>query len=140
MVGKKIEKANLDIIPKTNEEYISILYECIRFTDSYRFLSSCLEDLGKNFENDGFKVWKKEFPDKWMYIIEKLAYPYEDFKSFEVYQKPIDNLKKNDFFSKLKNKYPCDEEVERTKEVFELFQLANFEEVTKLFCKSDVFY
>ena len=37
-----------------------------------------------------------------MYIIEKLAYPYEDFKSFEVYQKPIDNLKKNDFFSKLK--------------------------------------
>ena len=29
-----------DIIPKTNEEYKSVTYGCIRFIDSYQFLSS----------------------------------------------------------------------------------------------------
>ena len=39
LVDKKKDKVDLDIIPKTNEEYISLTYGCIRFIDSYRFLS-----------------------------------------------------------------------------------------------------
>ena len=35
----------LKIIPKTNEEYISLTYGCIKFADSYRFLSSSLDKL-----------------------------------------------------------------------------------------------
>ena len=38
---KKNEKMKFDIIPKTNEEYISVTYVCIRFLDRYRFLSNC---------------------------------------------------------------------------------------------------
>ena len=37
--------------------------------------------------------------------------------SINDYQKPVNNLKKEDFFSKLKNGYPDDEEIERTKEI-----------------------
>ena len=48
-------------------------------------------------------------------LTKKLAYPYEYFNSIEDYQKPVNNLKKEDFFSKLKNKYPDDEEIERKK-------------------------
>ena len=33
------------MIPKTNEEHISVSYGCIRFIDSYRFLSSGLDSL-----------------------------------------------------------------------------------------------
>ena len=31
------------------------------------------------------------------------------------YQKPVNNLKEEDFFSNLKNDYPSDEEIERAK-------------------------
>ena len=42
LVDKKKDKVKFDIVPKTNEEYISVTYGCIRFIDSYRFLSSSL--------------------------------------------------------------------------------------------------
>ena len=81
---------------------------------------------------------KKEFPDKWQYLNKKLAYPYEYFNSIDDYQKPVDNLKKEDFFSKLKIDYPDDDEIARTKEIIKLFSIKNGEELTILYCKSDV--
>ena len=47
LVDKKKDKVDFEIIPKTNEEYISVIYGCIRFIDSYRFLSSGLDSLVK---------------------------------------------------------------------------------------------
>ena len=58
-------------------------------------------------END-LKILKTEFPDKWKYLIKNLAYPYEYVNSIDDYQKPVNSLKKEDFFSKLKNDYPSD--------------------------------
>ena len=113
-------------------------YGCIRLIDSYRFLSSGLNSLVKNLDKDDFKVLKKEFPDKWQYLNGKLAYPYEYFNSIEDYQKPVLNLKKEDFFSKLKNKCPNDEDIQRTKEIIEIFSIKNGKELTELYLKSDV--
>ena len=45
LVDKKNEKIEVDIIPETNEEYISVTCSCIRFIDSYRFLSNGLDSL-----------------------------------------------------------------------------------------------
>ena len=135
-------------------------YGCIRFIDSYRFLSSGLnllvetlvdnshktlknfkeeivdndelmeivnkiveedktiKDLKKDYPDKiieleeallnymgeiDLKILKAGFPDKWKYLTKKLAYPYEYFNSIEDYQKPVNNLKNEDFFSKLKN-------------------------------------
>ena len=47
LVDKKKDKVKFDIIPKTNEEYISVTYGCIRLIDSYRFQSSSLDSLVK---------------------------------------------------------------------------------------------
>ena len=47
-------------------------------------------------------------------------------------------MEKEDFFSKLKNDYPDDEEIERTKEIIKLLIIKDGEELTKLYCKSDV--
>ena len=196
LVDKKKDKVDFDIIPKTNEEYISVTYGCIRFIDSYRFLSSGLDslvktlvdnshktlgdlkkeivdndyilnivtdigeynrtikDLKKDYsdkineleeallnymgEND-LKILKTGFPDMWKYLTKKLAYPYEYFNTIDDYQKPVDNLKKEDFFSKLKNKCPDDEEIERTKEIIRKFNIKNGEELTEIYLKSDVF-
>ena len=84
------------------------------------------------------KFLKTGFPDKWKYLTKQLAYPYEYFKSIDDYQKPVDNLKKEDFFNKLKNKCPDDEEIRRTKEIFEKFTNKNGEELTEIYLESDV--
>ena len=195
LVDEKKDKVDFDTFPKTDEEYISVNYGCIRFIDSYRFLSSGLdplvktlvdndhkklknlkkeivdndeildivnkivedditiEDLKKDYtdeiknleeallnymgEND-LKILKIGSPDKWKYLTKKLAYPYEYFNSIDDYQKPVDNLVKKDFFSKLKNKCPYDEEIERTKEITKIFDIKNGEELTEIYLKSDV--
>ena len=202
LVDKKKDKVDFEIIPKTNEEYISVTYGCIRYIDSYRFLSSSLDSLVKTlvdnrhktledfeeeivandeilkivneikmlitedkYKNDSIKDLKKDypdkineleealfdymgendleilktgFPDKRKYLTKKLVYPYESFNSVEDYQTPVDNLKKEHFFSKLKNKCPDDEEIERTKEINKIFNIKNGEELTKIYLHSDV--
>ena len=88
-------------------------------------------------END-LKILKTGLPDKRKNLIKKLAYPYEYFNSIDDYQKPVNNLKKEDFFSKLKNKCPDDEEIERANEIIEKFNIKNGEELTEIYLKSDV--
>ena len=66
LVDKKKDKVDFDMIPKTNEEYISVTYGCIRFIDSYRFLSSGLDSLVKSIvdnSNKKLKNLKKEIVD-----------------------------------------------------------------------------
>ena len=82
-------------------------------------------------END-LKILKTKdlkFLDKWKNLTEKWAYPYEDFNSLDDYQ---------NFFTKLKNKWPDDEEIERTKEGLKYFNIKNGENLTQLIWKSDV--
>ena len=117
LVDLKKDKVKFKIIPKTNEEYIAVKYGCIRFIDSYHFLSESLDKLVKKLDEDDFKILKKEFPDNWKYLNKKLAYPNEFFKSIDDYKKPVNNLIKEDFFSKSKNDYPNDNEIERTKKL-----------------------
>ena len=138
LIDLKEGKVKFKSIPKTNEEYITVKYGCIRFIDSYRFLSESLDKLVKNLNEDDFEILKKEFPDKWQFLNKKLAYPYQYFNSIDDYKKPVNNLKKEDFFNKLKNDYPDDNEIERTKEIIRLFNIKDGEELTKLYCKSDV--
>ena len=45
LVDEKNDRVKIHIIPKTNEEFISVTYGCVRIRDSYRFLSSGLESV-----------------------------------------------------------------------------------------------
>ena len=56
LVDKKNDKVKFEIIPKTNEEYISVTYGCIRFMDIYRFLSSSLDSLVKTLVDNSNKT------------------------------------------------------------------------------------
>ena len=135
-VDLKKDRVKFKIIPKTNEEYIVITYGCIRFVNSYRFLSESLDKLVRNLDEHDFEILKKEFPDKWQY--KKIAYPHESFNSIEDYHKPVDNLKKEDFLGKLKNDNPDDEEIERRKQIIKLFNIKSGKKLNKLYSKSDV--
>ena len=68
---------------------------------------------------------KTEFPDKWKYSTRKVAFPYEFFNSIVDYQKPVDILRKEHFFGKLKNGYTDDEEIERTMDIIKRFNIEN---------------
>ena len=93
-----------------------------------------LDYMGENY----LKILKTGFPDNWKYLTKKLAYRYENFNSIDDYQKPVNNLKKEHFFSKLKNKCPDVEEVERTMDFIKRFNIKNGEELTEIYLKSDV--
>ena len=58
LVNKKKDKVDFEIIPKTNEEYVSVTYGCIRFIDSYRFLSSGFDSLVKTLVDNSHKTLK----------------------------------------------------------------------------------
>ena len=81
---------------------------------------------------------KKEFPKNWELLNKKLAYPYEYFKTLEDYNKNISTLTNQDYFSKLKNDYPNNEEIERTNKIIQTFNITNGKELTQLYLKSDV--
>ena len=104
------------------------------YSDKIKELEEAL--LGYMGEND-LKNLKRGFPDKCKFSTKKLAYPYEYFNCIDEYQKPVDNLEKEDFFSKLKNKYPNDEEIERTMDIIKRFNIKNGEELTEIYLKSD---
>ena len=55
-----------------------------------------------------------------------------------IIKKTVDNLNKEYFFSKLKNKCPDDEEIQISKEIIEVFDIRIGKELTKLYLKSDV--
>ena len=137
MIDKKLDSVPLHVIPKTNEEYISILYGCIRFKDSYRFLSSSLDGLVKTV--DELTLLKKEFSDNWGLLSKKLAYPYEYFKSLDDYDLSVTILVREDYFSRLKNGYPEDSEIQRTNGIIDTFKIKTGKELTELYLKTDVF-
>ena len=58
VVDRKNDKAKFDIIPRTNEENISVTYILIRPIDSNRFLSSSLGSLVKAFVDNSHKTLK----------------------------------------------------------------------------------
>ena len=131
----KNDKVKFDVIPKTNKKYISVTYGCMRFIGSFGFLSMGSDELVKSLGVDDFELLEKEFPDKWFYLKKNLAYLYEYFNCLGDYQEPVDNLQKGDHFSKLKNKFSSDDEIERTKEIIRTFDIKKGEELTKFFFK-----
>ena len=71
MVDKQIDKVKFDKIAKNIEEHISKTYGCIRFIDSYRFLSMGSDELVKTLDNGDLENLKTEFPENWIYQVRR---------------------------------------------------------------------
>ena len=124
---------NPTIIPKSLENYVSVQVGCLRFLDSYRFLSSSLDKLVKSLDN--FPIMKLEgMSDD--FFKKKLAYPYEYLK-IDNFQEPL-NLTKEDYWSTLTQSYPSDDDIKRTQELIEKYKIKNGRELTMLYLKMDV--
>ena len=111
--AKDINVNENDIIAKLSESYICVKSGCFKFLDSYKFLDASLDKLSttlrsfpsldaNGMEDDLFK--------------RKLAYPYEKGKTIESFYKPL-KLRREDYFSTLKQSYPDFEEKLRTQAI-----------------------
>ena len=115
------------------ENYVSVQVGCLRFLDSYRFLSSGLDKLVTSINS--FPIMDEHgFTDE--SFKNKLAYPCE-YLSHNNFQEPL-NLTKEDFWSTLKQTSPLDEESNRTQEIIEKYDLMNGQELTMLYLEMDV--
>ena len=138
--NSKVDKIKLSVIPRTNEEYMSVNYSCVKFLDSMRFQQDSLEKLTESFNDQDYIHLKRHFPNHWMLLKKKLVNPYEFYKTLEDYEKTIEELLKSGkeaYFSKTKNKIPDQEEIDRTNEIIKFF-IKNGRELTKLYNKADV--
>ena len=55
-----------------------------------------------------------------------------------IIKKAVSSLKKEYFLSKLKNKCPDDDEIDRTQKIIQTFDIKNGDDLTQLYLKSDV--
>ena len=126
-------------IPKSMENYVSIQVGCLRFLDSYRFLSSSLDKLVKSLDN--FPIMNENgFKDE--NFKKKLAYPYEyfnldNFDTQSAFGKPL-NLIQEDYWSTLTQSYPSDDDIKRTQKLIDKNKIKNGRELTMLYLKMDV--
>ena len=121
------------IIPKSLENYVSVQVGCLRFLDSYRFLSSSLDKLVKSLDN--FPIMKLEGMSDDL-LKKKLAYPYE-YLNLDNFQEPL-NLTKEDYWSTLTQSYPSDNDIKRTQELIDKNKIKNGRELTMLYLKMDI--
>ena len=87
---------NINVIPNTIEKFTSIITPKFKFIDSYRHLSSSLDDLVDSLKKrglDSFSHLKEEFPDELIpYLVKKGLYPYSYVDSFEKFNEHIPGI------------------------------------------------
>ena len=110
------------------ENYVSVQVGCLRFLDSYHFLSTNLDKLDKSINS--FPIMDENGLDDELFK-KKLAYPYE-YVNLGNFQEPL-NLTKEDFWSTLKQTTPPDEEINRTQEIIKTFNVKNGQELTMIY-------
>ena len=94
------------------ENYVSVQVGCLRFLDSYRFLSSSLRKLIASLDTLKYMISEGLIDDLFK---KKLAYPFEKF-TLNIFQEPL-NLTKEDYWSTLTQSYPCDDDIKRTQQL-----------------------
>ena len=115
------------------ENYVSVQVGCLRFLDSYRFLSSSLQKLIASLDTLKYMNSEGLIDDSFK---KKLAYPYEKF-NLNNFQEPL-NLTKEDFWSTLTQSYPCDDDIKRTQQLIDKYNITTPQQLTMLYSKMDV--
>lgn len=136
--------SNIDVIPTTEERYISFKVQNMVFLDSFAFMASSIESLSINLgsENlDKFKMTKKMFAElneeKLRLITQKGVYPYDYFDSIDRFNETQLPDKKC-FYSQL---YKCDisdDDYIHAQKVWHEFNIHNLGEYHDIYLKTDV--
>lgn len=140
-------EGEVQIIPQNKEKYISFSKilnvngkkVSLRFIDSFKFLSSSLDSLAKNLNDDEFRETKKQYPsDKDFQLLKrKGVYPYEhmtSFKSLELSSLPSIEC----FASTLTGESISVDDYNHAQKVWSHFHCQNMADYSNLYLKTDV--
>ena len=147
---------NIDCIPNNEEKYISFtkntvtgsytnkegktkpIKHKIRFIDSFKFMSTSLDNLVNNLPDDAFNNLERYYKGEKLSLVKgKGVYPYEYMDSLE----RSDETKlppKEAFYSKLTGEGISDEDYERVKKVWKVFGLKTLQDYHDLYNVTDV--
>ena len=98
LVDRKKDNVELKIIHKTDEKYISVRYGCIKFIETYRFLSSSLDKLIQILVDDSHKTLKN--------LKKEVIGDGNILNIINELENLIDKTKRNQSISTLKKKHP----------------------------------
>ena len=158
-INKKGEKKqmNINAIPKNMEKYMAfMLGNHLTFLDSFKFMSSSLENLVKNITKCGkcipckninkacitpnytnIKYTTEAFQtDKLKLMAQKGVYPYDYMDSFDKFNEKLPT--KEDFYSILNDEHISNEDYKHAQNVWNTFNLKNMGEYHDLYLKSDI--
>ncbi|KAJ8909605.1 hypothetical protein NQ315_003716 [Exocentrus adspersus] len=147
----------VDVLAQSSEKYISFTkylyvddyenkdgvvkkkYLRMRFIDSFKFLSTSLENLASNLNDDQFQETRKYFPnrDQFQLIRQKGVFPYSFVTS-------LDKLNhetlptKEDFYDKLNQEHISDSEYQRAQNTWNVFECQSLGDYSDIYLKSDV--
>ena len=139
------------IIPKSLEKFIYLSLEKIEFKDSLQFLNGSLERLVLNLKakdiniTEQFPITYNHFRKKWKHLdvdafemlTEKLIYPYSYFESFSTFNE--EQLPKiTDFYNDLTNTVINNDDYEKVKKLWNIFELKNLGDLHDLYVQTDV--
>ena len=152
-------EGNFDCIPNTDEKYISFSHDIIvdrivevingkerrktiktklRFLDSFKFMSTSLEKLVNNLNDEDLVNLKKYFEDEKINLVKKKGiYPY-DYVNCEDKFNETKLPSKESFYNRLKGEDVTTEEYLHAKEVWKAFECKNFGEYHDIYLKTDV--
>ena len=147
---------NIDCIPNNEEKYISFtkntvtgsytnkegktkpIKHKIRFIDSFKFMSTSLDNLVNNLPDDAFNNLEGCYKGEKLSLVKgKGVYPYEYMDSLE----RLDETKlppKEAFYSKLTGEGISNEDYERVKKVWKVFGMKTLQDYHDLYNVTDV--
>ena len=147
---------NIDCIPNNEEKYISFtkntvtgsytnkegktkpIKHKIRFIDSFKFMSTSLDNLVNNLPDDAFNNLEGCYKGEKLSLVKrKGVYPYEYINSLE----RLDETKlppKEAFYSKLMGEGISNEYYEHAKKVWEVFDMKTLQDYHNLYNVTDV--
>ena len=147
---------NIDCIPNNEEKYISFtkntvtgsytnkegktkpIKHKIRFIDSFKFMSTSLDNLVNNLPDDAFNNLEGCYKGEKLSLVKrKGVYPYEYMDSLE----RLDETKlppKEAFYSKLMGEGISNEYYDHAKKVWEVFDMKTLQDYHNLYDKTDV--
>ena len=135
---------NVSVIPRNSEKYLSLSLGCLKFKDSYQFLSLSLSTLVENLLKKGdenFKNLRHFVPNKEMraLLMRKGVFPYSYFSSMSILEHT--QLPSRHFFGNdLDDKEITSNDYEHVLQVWCVFQCQTFRDYLHLYLLCDVLH
>jgi hypothetical protein len=135
----------ITIIGQGMEKYLMMGWgDHLVFKDSLQFMAASLETLTANLKKAGdsnFNLMREEFSniseENFQLLLAKGVFPYDYFDSWERLSEP-QLPPQAEFFNRLRNCAPADEDYHRAQKVWREFHCSSFQDYMELYMKCDV--